>query len=61
MKHRSPGYGFTVRGPNPIRVGRIKVGGPAHEAGMKKGDVILRINGQNMDSTDMQTVAEIIR
>ena len=61
LKHRDAGYGFTVRGPHPIRVGRIKVGGPAEEAGLRKGDVILSINDEPINEQDMQQVAYMIR
>lgn len=39
------GFGFVLRGHNPVYVERVTPGGPADTAGVLPGDAILSING----------------
>ena len=61
LKHRGVGYGFTVHGPFPMRVGRVRPQGPARDAGLRSGDVIVTINGERVSVLDIKEVAERIR
>ena len=36
----------------PPLVGQVRIGGPAYRAGLKKGDLVTRINGQDMKTWD---------
>ena len=55
------GYGFTVKGALPVRVGRVKEGGAAEDAGLRDSDVILRINSVDVTRATTEHVAELIR
>ena len=61
MHKTEAGYGFTVKSSCPVRVGRVKSHGPAENAGLGRGDYIIRINGQNVSTATADTVAEIVR
>ena len=61
LTHRGEGYGFSVLGPHPLRVGRIRPGGPAEEAGLRNNDVITRINNKLVVDKDFMSVAAMIR
>ncbi|KAI0227530.1 Regulator of G-protein signaling 3 [Lamellibrachia satsuma] len=51
------GYGFTVTGSCPVKVGSIRVWGAAHEAGLQEGDFFVRINGLNVSRSSVESVA----
>ena len=55
------GYGFTVKGAGPVRVGRVTLTSSSHKAGLRQGDVILRINGQDVAQKKSTVVAKIVR
>ncbi|XP_061181898.1 delphilin-like [Saccostrea echinata] len=42
---RVSGCGFDVQGNKPVRVKNVELSGPAHQVGIKPGDVLLEING----------------
>lgn len=44
-----------------VKITDIIEGGPAHRMGMKPGDVILEVDGQDVDGLSMEEVAALIR
>jgi len=55
------GYGFTVTGSCPVKVGSVRVWSAAHEGGLQEGDFIVRINGLNVSRSSVESVAKIVR
>ena len=55
------GYGFTVKGSMPVRVGHVKETGAADDAGLRDGDAILRINAVDVTRATTEHVAAMIR
>ncbi|CAH1786293.1 unnamed protein product [Owenia fusiformis] len=55
------GYGFTVLGSSPVRIGRVDEGSQAHKQGLEKGDCLVRINGQNVSRSSAESIVRIIR
>lgn len=45
-------FGITVQGDNGVVVRNVAVRSPASQAGLEPGDVILKVNGQELTSTD---------
>ena len=43
-------YGY--RGTDGVLISDLEDGGPADEAGLRRGDIIIRINGRSMNSTN---------
>ncbi len=60
MRRNSEGFGFSVVGYNPVCVARVTPGSPAAAAGLKKGDAIIAINGQNVRKATADAVANIV-
>ena len=61
MRRSEAGYGFTLRGSCPTRVGRVKAGGAACVAGLHRGDYVLRANGVDVSRATAATVAHMVR
>ena len=61
LKHRGRGYGFTVHGPFPMRIGRLRPCGPGRDAGLRSGDVIVTINGERVREMSLKEVVEKIK
>ena len=61
LDHEGVGYGFTVRGSCPTRVGRIREHGPAQQAGIQRGDYILNINATNVTRSGAESVAAMVK
>ena len=59
IKRGSAGYGFSVVGGCPVKVGRVDAGSPA--AGLQKGDLIVSINGKNVSRSTNDSVAKIVK
>ncbi|KAI0227526.1 hypothetical protein LSAT2_021994 [Lamellibrachia satsuma] len=55
------GFAFSIAGNNPVRVSRVDMGSQADIAGLKSGDYIVRINGQNISRSTANSVAKIVR
>ncbi|XP_076036458.1 rho guanine nucleotide exchange factor 12-like isoform X5 [Oratosquilla oratoria] len=55
------GYGLTVSGESPVTVQDVKDGGPAAQAGVKKGDSIIRVNGTLVSQVNHKEVVQIIK
>lgn len=61
--YRSPygGFGFTVIGSCPVKIGRIDSISRAEEAGLQQGDIVIRVNGQNVSRSTSVSVARCIK
>ena len=61
--NRSPygGFGFTVVDACPVKVGRVDRSSRAEEAGLHKGDIVIRVNGQNVSRSTSVSVARCIK
>ena len=44
-----------------MKVGRVDAGSPAAAAGLKKGDLIVSINGKNVSRSTNDSVAKIVK
>lgn len=55
------GYGLTVSGESPVIVQDVKDGGPAAQAGVKKGDSIIKVNGTIVSKINHREVVQIIK
>ena len=55
------GYGLTVRGNGPVFVRSVDFPGPARNAGLRSGDLILEVAGQNMQCGSKLEVLELLR
>lgn len=56
IKRGRTGYGFTVSGHNPCRLGGIAEGGAAEQAGLQVGDIVLGINGYDVSKASHDDV-----
>ncbi|WAR00140.1 RGS3-like protein, partial [Mya arenaria] len=59
---RSPfgGFGFSVVDACPVRIGRVDGASRAEEAGIRPGDLVVRVNGQNVSRSTSASVARCI-
>jgi len=55
------GFGFSVVDGCPARVGRVDATSRAEEAGLQRGDLIVRVNGQNVSRSSSTSVARCIK
>ncbi|CAL8080561.1 unnamed protein product [Orchesella dallaii] len=55
------GYGLTVSGDNPVNVQTIKKDGAADRAGIREGDIILKVNGTLVEHMNHTEVVNLIR
>lgn len=55
------GFGFTVIEACPVRVGRVDRASPAESAGLQPGDIIIRLNKQNVSRSTSTSVAKLIK
>ncbi|RUS74181.1 hypothetical protein EGW08_018049, partial [Elysia chlorotica] len=55
------GFGFSFIDELPPRVGRVDRASPAEQAGVKKGDAVIRINGKNVSRSTCEGVARMIK
>lgn len=55
------GFGLTIRGTCPPRVGRVKTRGAAASSGLKPGDCLVKINGRCVLRSDARTVAKLVQ
>lgn len=63
VQRASLGFGFDLSGDMPgsgIYISQVVDGGPGHEAGLKKGDEVLEINGQNVEEKSLEEVVQLI-
>lgn len=61
ISHPCNGFGLTIRGTCPPRVGRVKTLGAAASAGLKPGDCLVKINGRCVLRSDARTAAKLIQ
>jgi len=61
IKHLPCGYGFTIRGCEPISVSRVKPSSSAEVAGLMASDTILAVNGHDVTQLTASCVASLIR
>jgi len=54
-------FGFTVVGDSPTFVGKVTENSPAAQCGLKPGDYIVKINGQNVSRAQQRTVSNLIK
>jgi len=54
-------FGFTVVGDSPTFVGKVTENSPAAQSGLKPGDYIVKINGQNVSRAQQRTVSNLIK
>ena len=60
-KDKVSGYGLSLVDTDPGKVSRVKAGSPAEIAGVRRGDRVLRINGQSVRGMSSQCIGRIIR
>lgn len=54
------GYGFTISGQNPCMLSCIVAGSPAEAAGLKPGDLLYFVNGQNVSRAFHDDVVRMV-
>jgi C-terminal processing protease CtpA/Prc len=54
-------FGFTVVGDSPTFIGKVNENTPADICGLKSGDFIVKINGQNVSRAQQRTVSNLIK
>lgn len=55
------GYGLTLSGDVPVFVQTVRPGGAAERAGVREGDVILRVDGQRVTEAMHTEVVNMIQ
>ena len=55
------GYGLTLSGDKPTRVQTVKAGGASDRAGVREGDVIIKVNGQQVTDSAHTAVVQLIQ
>ncbi|XP_071096723.1 uncharacterized protein [Haliotis cracherodii] len=55
------GYGFSVIDSFPVKVGRVDGASPAEMGGLKQGDCIIKVNGQNVSRSTCVSVAKLVK
>ncbi|KAL8609608.1 hypothetical protein ACOMHN_023744 [Nucella lapillus] len=60
MEKRKNGFGFSVIEECPARVGRVDLGSPAEEAGLKVGDYVIKVNCKNVSRSTVKGVKNLI-
>ena len=55
------GYGFSLTGSCPPCVARVDTGGPANIAGVRTGDFLIKVNGENVSTATSEQSGRIIR
>jgi carboxyl-terminal processing protease len=68
LQGRYSGVGLWLRGtsrPGPgggaVEVGSVQPGSPAERAGMRAGDVLMSVDGSDVRTADVPTVADLLR
>lgn len=60
LRRRKGRFGFTVRGKGPVFIAGVEPQSPAHNVGIKPGDLVLRINDSNLRHANHDQVQEIV-
>ncbi|CAF3772413.1 unnamed protein product [Rotaria magnacalcarata] len=54
-------FGFTVVGDSPTFIGKVSENSAAALCGLKSGDYIVKVNGQNVSRAQQRTVSNLIK
>jgi hypothetical protein len=54
-------YGFTLRGNGPVFVRKVDVNGPAWTAGLRSGDLVLQVNGEDVQYASKLQAEKVVR
>ena len=60
LRRRRGRFGFAVRGKGPVFIADVEQGSPAQNVGIRRGDLILRLNGVNLRHMNENQVGEMI-
>ena len=55
------GYGLTLSGDKPCRVQTVRGGGASDKAGVREGDVIIKVNGHQVTESLHSEVVKLIQ
>ena len=55
------GYGLTLCGDKPTRVQSVKSGGASDRAGVREGDLLIKVNGQQVTDSNHGDVVQLLR
>ncbi len=55
------GFGFSFTGELPPKVGRVDRASPAEQAGVKKHDLVIKVNGHNVSRSTCEGVAQLVK
>ena len=55
------GFGLRGQGGGPLSISQVTSGGIAEAAGLKAGDVIVKVNGRAMDAIDQAELGAIMQ
>ncbi|KAJ1194694.1 hypothetical protein NDU88_003980 [Pleurodeles waltl] len=55
------GFGFTLRGDSPVLIAGVVPGGCADEAGLKEGDYIVSVNGEDCKWSKHAQVVQLLK
>ena len=61
IRRAAGGFGLLLTDDRPVRVMQIKPNAPADVAGLRRHDVILRINEHDVSKLSADTVARVLR
>ena len=59
--HEQESFGFTVTNSCPCAIGKVEMGKSGHRAGLRVGDFIACVNGQNVSRATCETVVKMIK
>lgn len=60
LRRRRGRFGFAVHGKGPVFIAEVEQGSPAQNVGIRRGDLILRINGVNLRHMNEDQVGQMI-
>ncbi|CAF1083656.1 unnamed protein product [Rotaria sordida] len=61
LRGKNNSFGFTVVGDSPTFIGKVSENSSAAQCGLKSGDYIVKINGQNVSRAQQRTVSNLIK
>ncbi|CAF3690517.1 unnamed protein product [Rotaria sp. Silwood1] len=60
-RSKNNSFGFTIIGDSPTFIEKISENSSADQCGLKSGDYIVKINGQNVSRAQQRTISNLIR
>lgn len=60
LRRRRGRFGFAVRGRGPVFIADVEPNSPAQNVGIRRGDLVLRINGINLRHMNEREVGQMI-